>query len=49
MNQFRRKFVLALKNVKAVYRDATFHLDGGGMRLVNSPPPVPPRVLVGVK
>lgn len=45
MVDFRRVFGRTLKQVKAVYRDARFLLDGQGMRLSNSPPPVARRML----
>jgi len=45
MVDFRRVFTRTLKQVKVVYRDAHFTLDGQGMRLHNSPPPVLRRVV----
>jgi len=45
MVDFRRVFTRTLKQVKVVYRDAHFTLDGQGMRLNNSPPPVLRRVV----
>ena len=40
IRDFRRKFKLALKQVKAVYPAARFECDEGGMTLKNSAPPV---------
>lgn len=40
MVDFRRVFILTLKQVKAVYWEAKFSLDDKGMYLQNSPPPV---------
>jgi Plasmid encoded RepA protein len=45
MVDFRRVFTRTLKQVKVVYREAKFGLDGKGMRLQNSPPPVARRLL----
>ena len=45
MVDFRRVFTRTLKQVKVVYRDAQFSLDGQGMRLHNSPPPVLRRIV----
>jgi len=45
MVDFRRVFTRTLKQVKVVYRDAHFTLDGQGIRLHNSPPPVLRRVV----
>ena len=45
MVDFRRVFTRTLKLVKAVYREARFTLDGQGMRVYNSPPPVARRLL----
>ncbi|HWR53949.1 MAG TPA: replication protein RepA [Bryobacteraceae bacterium] len=45
MVDFRRVFTRTLKLVKAVYREARFSLDGQGMRVYNSPPPVARRLL----
>lgn len=42
---FRRVFTRTLKQVKAVYPQARFTVDGQGMRLANSPPPVPRRLI----
>ena len=43
---FRRVFSRTLAQVKIVYREARFAVDGKGMRLLNSPPPVA-RLIVG--
>lgn len=43
MNNFRRVFKTALRQVAAVYREARFTDDPKGMRLLNSRPPVLPR------
>jgi hypothetical protein len=40
MNNFKRVFRTTLKQVHMVYRDARFDVDGKGMRLSNSRPPV---------
>ncbi len=40
MCKFKEKFRESLKQVNAVYPDAKFHLDGRGMTLFNSLPPV---------
>jgi hypothetical protein len=40
MNNFRAAFQTALRQVSTVYREATFSLDGKGMRLHHSRPPV---------
>ena len=45
MNNFKAKFRQALRDVKAVYRDARFELDGRGLTLFHSPPPVRRRLL----
>lgn len=45
IRKFRQVFTHTLGQVKAVYREARFGLDGKGMRLLNSPPPVPPRLI----
>lgn len=43
MNNFKRVFRTTLHQVGAVYRNAKFGLDGKGMRLLQSRPPVLPR------
>lgn len=43
IRDFRRVFERTLKQVKAVYPEARFTVDGKGMTLYNSPPPVAPR------
>ncbi len=48
MNDFRRMFLRTLKQVQDVYREAKFRVDGGGMHLQTSRPPIL-KVLVGVK
>jgi hypothetical protein len=45
MVDFRRVFTRTLKQVKVVYREARFSLDGRGMRVLNSPPPVARRLV----
>ena len=40
MNNFKRVFRTTLKQVQVVYREAKFNLDGKGIRLRHSPPPV---------
>jgi hypothetical protein len=45
MADFRRVFLRTLTQVKVVYREARFALDGKGMRLLNSPPPVARRLV----
>jgi len=45
MVDFRRVFTRTLKLVKVVYREARFAFDGQGMRVYNSPPPVPRRLV----
>ena len=45
MVDFRRVFTRTLNQIKVVYRDSKFSLDGQGMRLLNSPPPVARRLL----
>lgn len=45
MVDFRRVFTRTLKQVKVVYREARFSLDGKGMRVLNSPPPVARRLV----
>jgi hypothetical protein len=44
MVDFRRVFTRTLKQVKVVYPQARIAVDGKGMRLLNSPPPVLRRV-----
>jgi hypothetical protein len=45
LRDFRRVFQQTLKHVKVVYREAKFDVNEKGMRLFNSPPPVPRRFL----
>jgi hypothetical protein len=45
MDNFKRDFRMTLKQVAAVYREAKFSLDGKGMRLLNSTPPVTRRLI----
>ena len=45
VREFRRVFNRTLKHVKAAYRAAKFDANERGMRLFNSPPPVPRRLL----
>lgn len=45
MNNFKRVFRTTLKQVAVVYREAKFSLDGKGMRLIHSQPPVMRRLL----
>ena len=40
MRDFRRVFLITLKQVQVVYREARFTTDGKGMRLFHSCPPV---------
>jgi len=40
MDNFKRVFRTTLMQVAAVYKDAKFSMDGKGMRLKNSRPPV---------
>ena len=50
MNNFKRVFRTTLKQVQVVYREAKFNLDGKGIHLRHSPPPVLKRYgLVHVK
>ena len=44
IRDFRRVFVRTLKCVKIVYHEARFVQDDKGLRLWNSPPPVPRRL-----
>jgi hypothetical protein len=46
MDNFKRVLTRTLRSVKVVYHGARFSLDEKGMRLFNSPPPIPPRVLL---
>jgi len=46
MNDFRRKFLLALRQVLAYYPKAKIEVNHGGLMLRNSPPPVSARVIV---
>jgi hypothetical protein len=48
MDNFKRIFERTLWQVRAVYGAAKFLIDGKGMRLRNSPPPVPRRYILGV-
>ena len=43
MNNFKRVFRTTLNQVSVVYREAKFSMDGRGMRLLQSRPPVLPR------
>ncbi len=43
MDNFKRVFRTTLNQVAAVYRDARYSMDGKGMRLLQSRPPVLPR------
>ncbi len=45
MDNFKRVFITTLKQVQIVYREANFGLDGKGMRLYQSRPPVLRRVI----
>ena len=45
IRNFRRVFTHTLKLVKLVYRESRFTLDGKGMRLLNSSPPVSRRLI----
>jgi Plasmid encoded RepA protein len=44
MDNFKRVFQTTLQQVSAVYREARFHIDGTGMRLSHSRPPVQRRL-----
>jgi Plasmid encoded RepA protein len=46
MKNFKPKFRLALRQVQARYKAARIEIDGYGMRLQNSPPPVAKRLLM---
>lgn len=48
MNNFKREFREQLRRVRGVYPEAKFDLDGRGMTLMHSRPPVP-RQLISVK
>ena len=45
MENFKKKFRVALRQVQARYKAARFEIDGYGMRLFNSPPPVVKRLV----
>ncbi len=45
MQNFKKKFRVALRQVQARYKAARIELDGSGMRLHNSPPPVTKRLV----
>lgn len=45
MADFKRKFRLALRDVRAVYPDARLEIDDHGMTLFHSPPPVRRRLI----
>ena len=45
MGHFKSKFRIALRQVQARYQAARIELDGSGMRLYNSPPPVTKRLV----
>lgn len=45
MDNFTRVYRETLRQVKAAYPEAKFDLDGEGMRLHHSRPPVPPKSL----
>jgi hypothetical protein len=45
MQNFKKKFRVALRQVQARYKAARIELDGYGMRLHNSPPPVTKRLV----
>lgn len=45
MENFKKKFRVALRQVQCRYKTARFELDGYGMRLFNSPPPVAKRLV----
>jgi hypothetical protein len=49
LRQFRAFFIRMLRQVHAVYPDAKFELDGQGMRLWNSPPPLLKRMAIITK
>jgi hypothetical protein len=44
MNQFRAEFLKALEQVHSQYRAGRFEIDGKGMTLYNSPPPIKGRI-----
>lgn len=46
MNNFKPKFRTALRQVLARYQTARVEVDGHGMRLFNSPPPVTKRLVI---
>ena len=45
IRDFKAKFRAALKQVHCRYKAARFEIDGDGMRLFNSPPPVAKRLV----
>ena len=45
MDNFKRKFRLALRDVHTVYPHAHFELDGKGMTLRHSQPPIRRRLI----
>jgi hypothetical protein len=44
MNKYREVFLIALEQVHSQYRAGRFDIDGGGMTLYNSPPPIKGRI-----
>ena len=46
MDKFKTKFRAALRQVQARYKAARIEVDGYGMRLHNSPPPVTKRLVM---
>jgi Plasmid encoded RepA protein len=46
MSNFKRPFRVALRQVLSRYRAARVEVDGNGMRLLNSPPPVTKRLVI---
>jgi hypothetical protein len=46
MQNFKKKFRVALRQVQARYKAARIEVDGYGMRLHNSPPPVTKRLVM---
>ena len=46
MNSFKAKFCVALRQVQCHYKATKFELDGCGMRLFNSAPPVTKRLVM---
>ena len=49
LRQFRAFFLRMLRQVHAVYPDARFEVDGHGMHLWNSPPPIGKRMVAITK